>query len=221
MRLDLADILTGLADDRPIFHSESDFQYAVAWQIRLRHPQAKVRLEPRPRPGHHLDLLIRLPEWRTAIELKYPRARFRGTVADEFYELSDQAGHDIHRHDVVKDVTRVESLLSAGHADEGYVVTLTNDRNYWLPSARTDTNGEAFRIHEGRILEGTLAWDARAGSGTTKDRNTPLVLVARYKCHWKDYSSVKDDKGKIVQLRYLLLAVQADDALDHADVKGR
>jgi hypothetical protein len=86
-------------------------------------------------------------------------------------------------------------------------VTLTNDRNYWRPSARTDTNGEAFRIHEGCLLEGTLAWASWAGVGSTKDRDSPLVLAGQYVCHWRDYSSVTNDTGKLVQLRYLLLAV--------------
>jgi hypothetical protein len=209
MELDLAGVLAELAEDRPIFHSEPDFQHALAWQVRLRHPQAKLRLEPRPRPGTHLDLLIWLKERRTAIELKYPRAAFRGIVAGELFDLPNQAAHDIHRHDVVKDVTRVETLLSAGYADDGCVVTLTNDRNYWLPSTRTDTNGEAFRIHEGRLLEGTLAWASRAAPGTTKDRDAPLVLSGQYECHWRDYSSVRDGSGKLVQLRYLLLVVNA------------
>lgn len=207
MELDLVGILAELAQDRSIFHSEPDFQHALAWQVHLRHPQVKIRLEPRPRPGVHLDLLIWQRERRTAIELKYPRTRFRGTVAGELFDLPNQVAHDIHRHDVVKDVTRVEALLAAGYADEGYVVTLTNDRNYWLPSARTDTNGEAFRIHEGRLLEGTLAWGSRAAAGTTKDRDTPLVLADQYKCQWRNYSSVRDDSGKVALLRYLLLAV--------------
>jgi hypothetical protein len=51
MELDWVGILAELAQDRPIFHSEPDFQHALAWQVRLRHPQAKMRLEPRPRPG--------------------------------------------------------------------------------------------------------------------------------------------------------------------------
>lgn len=149
--LDLVRTLAELAEDRPVFHSEQDFQRAVARQVHLRHPQAKVSLEAEagPLPGAHLDLLIRLGERRVAIELKYLRASFRGTVAGHSYELKNQQARDIRRHDVVKDVTRVETLLSAGYADEGYVVTLTNDPRYWLPGTGPDTRGQAFRIHEG------------------------------------------------------------------------
>lgn len=207
--MDVTGTLAELAEVRPIFRDEQDFQRAVARQVRLRHPQATVRLEAPSRPGNHLDVLIWLRNRRTAIELKYLRTRFRGTVAGETYKLAHHAAHNIRRHDVIEDVTRVETLLSAGYADEGCVVVLTNDRNYWLPSARADTNGEAFRIHEDRLLEETLKWASWAAPGTTRNRDVPLVLAGRYKCRWQDYSSVRNDSGKIVQLRYLLLAVHS------------
>jgi hypothetical protein len=209
MELDLAGILAELAQDRPIFWDEQDFQLAVARQVRLRHPEAKVRpeAEPGPLPGSHLDLLIRVGERRAAVELKYLRAAFCGTVAGERYELKNHQARDIRRHDVVKDVTRVETLLSAGYAHDGYVVALTNDPRYWLPGTGPDTNGEAFRIHEGCLLTGTLAWASRAAAGTTKGRNTPLALAGQYECQWRNYSSVRDDSGKVALLRYLLLAV--------------
>jgi hypothetical protein len=207
IELDVAGTLAELAEVRPIFRHERDFQRAVARQVRLRHPQATVGLEAPSRPGNHLDVLIGLRNRRTAIELKYLRTRFRGTVAGESYELAHHAAHNTRRHDVIQDVTRVETLLSAGYADEGYVVVLTNDRNYWLPSARADTNGDAFRIHEGRQFEGTLKWASRAAPGTTRNRDVPLVLAGRYECRWRDYSSVRDDRGKVAKLRYLLLAV--------------
>jgi hypothetical protein len=69
--VDVAGALSALAVHRPVFHSERDFQHALAWQIQLAQPQAQVRLETRPRRGVHLDLLIALDGIRTAIEVKY------------------------------------------------------------------------------------------------------------------------------------------------------
>jgi hypothetical protein len=43
-----AAILGALALKRPIFHSEADFQHAVAWEIHSRRPELSVRLEFRP-----------------------------------------------------------------------------------------------------------------------------------------------------------------------------
>jgi hypothetical protein len=62
-----------LHQSRPVFHSEADFQQALAWAIHMSDPSARVRLETRPAPGMRLDLLI----WRPylsrylALELKY------------------------------------------------------------------------------------------------------------------------------------------------------
>jgi hypothetical protein len=43
----LPDVLAELSGQRPIFHSEADFQLAFAWTIQTRHPVAKIRLEQR------------------------------------------------------------------------------------------------------------------------------------------------------------------------------
>ena len=45
---------------RPIFHSEADFQFALAWEIQSAYPRAQVRLEvcPRGQPAMHVDILM-------------------------------------------------------------------------------------------------------------------------------------------------------------------
>jgi hypothetical protein len=86
------------------------------------------------------------------------------------------------RHDVVKDVARVERCLAAGVASSGWTVVLPNDSNYWRPGTKSDPVDAMFRLHEGRQLEGTLAWSERAGSGTTRGREQPLVLADFYSC---------------------------------------
>src|SRR5258708_23644305 len=52
--------------------------------------------------------------------------------------------------------SRVEALLAEGHTDDGQVLVLSNDRSYWQPGSRTDTIDAEFRIHEDRVLTGTL-----------------------------------------------------------------
>jgi hypothetical protein len=206
--VDVVAVLSALAARRPVFHSERDFQHTLAWQIQLTHPEAQTRLEPRPRRGIHLDLLVRLSEQRTAIELKYLVATLQATVDGEVFDLPNQSANDISRHDVVKDITRVESLLAEGYADDGKVLVLTNDRSYWQPAPRTDTIDTQFRIHEDRVLTGTPSWAARAGRGTTTGRDTPLLLAGRYTCRWRDYSQVTVTNGRQSRFRYLLIAAQ-------------
>lgn len=205
MDLDLVAVVSALAEQRLVFHSERDFQHALAWQIQLTYPQAQIRLEPRPRRNLHLDLLVRMGERRIAVELKYLVAALHASVGGELFDLPHQSANDISCHDVIKDITRVEALLADGYADEGCVVVLTNDRSYWQPSSRPDTIDAAFRLHEGRILAGRLAWAARAGHGTTVKRDTPLQLAGQYPCQWRDYSEVGLPNGQVARFRYLLI----------------
>lgn len=46
----LAAVMGDLAGLRPVFHSEADFQLALAWQVQHADPHATVRLETRPSP---------------------------------------------------------------------------------------------------------------------------------------------------------------------------
>ena len=41
----VSEVLTALAKQRPILHSEADFQHAIAWKIHKRLPRASIRLE--------------------------------------------------------------------------------------------------------------------------------------------------------------------------------
>jgi hypothetical protein len=46
-----------LRQHRPVFHSEADFQHALAWTAHQSNPSLRVRLETRTTPGMRLDLL--------------------------------------------------------------------------------------------------------------------------------------------------------------------
>jgi hypothetical protein len=56
----IPDVLTTLAQQRLLFHSEADFQHAFAWEIHKRLPQALVRLE---RPVLHENKLLYVDIW--------------------------------------------------------------------------------------------------------------------------------------------------------------
>ena len=43
--LDIHGLMSKLRKRRPIFHSEADFQHALAWEIHLANPSHQVRLE--------------------------------------------------------------------------------------------------------------------------------------------------------------------------------
>jgi hypothetical protein len=127
-RSTLETTLRRLAAGRPLFQSEADFQHALAWQLHLDHPAARVRLETRPLPGRplRLDLHIVVAEHRVAMELKYLTKQLAVTIDGETFDLRDHGADDQGRYDVVKDVARLEVLTDGGVAGTGYALLLTN-----------------------------------------------------------------------------------------------
>ncbi len=59
LTLDIDEIMCQLSKCRPIFHSEADFQFSLAWMIKEQYPNCDIRLEfvPEFNPNLHLDIL--------------------------------------------------------------------------------------------------------------------------------------------------------------------
>ena len=197
--------MAALAEERPLFHSEADFQHAFAWRLHSVHPGARIRLETRFRPGERLDVLAVIDGRRVAIELKYLLRKLTATVEGELFDLPDQSAQDIRRYDFVKDILRLERMRLEDLADDAYAIALTNDPGYWRPTAREGTVDAAFRLAEGRRLAGLLAWAAHTGAGTMVGRKDPIALGGDYLVTWRDYSRVGTERGG--HFRYLAVEV--------------
>lgn len=196
-----------LAAHRPIFHSEADFQLALAWEIKLLEPAAQIRLEKRvlDNPRVEIDIVFALANRVFGVELKYPRSKQDVEIAGERFMLRTGAP-DLDRYDVLRDVARLERLIGAGIIDEGCGLVLTNVPGLWQPAPRaTAASYDAFRVHDGREVSGTLEWGPTAGPGTRTGRAHPIALVGRYTLTWRDFSRVG---GR--QFRYLALPVSGD-----------
>ena len=206
MGLDIIDLMKDLARDRPIFHSEADFQHALAWHIHEALPDCQVRLEFEPSlAGKRMYLDIWLLSRKVAIELKYRTRELHSEIAGESFALRDQAAQPLGRYDFIKDIQRLEQVVDDGPAEAAFAVLLTNDPSYWKPLQQPDVVDAAFRLHKDRRIMGEMAWASRASRGTTKDREKPLCLKGSYDCVWRDYSSLGE--GKFRKFRYLMVKV--------------
>ena len=207
-RKDIEAALASLAKDRPVFHSEADFQFALAWELQRLHLDLGIRLEypvPLSDQSGEVDIWLRdakgVPKIEAAIELKYWKRKADLNVDGERFSLKERAFKNLYPYDFWKDVARIEALVAEGSAATGFAITLTNDQYYWN-AAGGGTADEAFRMHEGRAVNGTLSW------GQASDWNKdPLVLGGSYRTHWQDYSAPAPDPSG--NFRYLLLDVGA------------
>ncbi len=207
--IDMDGLMGSLADTRKVFHSEADFQHALAWHIHQAMPESQVRLEVDvmqvERQRRFLD--IWLPLEGTAIELKYKTRGLELEQDDESFVLRDQSAQDQGRYDFLRDIQRLELMRSKmEQCKAGYAVLLTNDSSYWKVPTHRDTVDADFRVHEGREISGALAWAARASSGTVRDRESPINIRGSYRLSWQEYSSFP---GKSYgSFRYLAVSVE-------------
>lgn len=204
---DIHSVMKSLAARRPVFHSEADFQFALAWRIHELEPDCEVRLEFKPFPQERVYLDIWLPTLETAIELKYATQTLDTECVGERFALKSQSAQDQRRYDFLKDVERLERIVSYGRAKRGLAIMLTNDTLYWKPPQQNwqSMADAAFRIHDGLPKIGELRWSPSAGEGTTRSRTSPICLTGAYVAHWANYSRL--DANSNSQFRYLAFEV--------------
>ncbi len=197
---DIHALLEGLAEKRPVFHSEADFQFALGWEIREQ-TGLDVRLEYPRVPNERVYLDIWLPEARLAIELKYFKKKLEVEVGGERFALTNQSAQDINRYHFVRDIERVEG------AGGGFTIALTNDPNYWNGAIKEDPIDAAFRLHHGRTLPANepLAWARHAATGMKKP---PVRLQHSYALAWRDYGSPLPGAAEANSRRFRYLAVE-------------
>ena len=207
--LDIHNLMQGLSYSRPIFHSEADFQHALAWHIHRVMPDSHVRLEY---PIRYDDSTMYLDIWlsknRIAVELKYPTQMLDLNRESERFLLVNHGAQPPRRYDFLKDVQRLERVVAEKSARGGYAVLLTNHPYYWenpTQGWRTAIDTD-FRLHEGRTVSGRLEWSKRAGAGTTRGRQAPIDLFGSYNLRWRDYSRLGGSNNQL--FRYLAVAVQ-------------
>jgi len=209
----LHEIMNDLSKARPIFHSEADFQHALAWMIHEIYPNFEVRLEKREIVDGkeiYFDIFVLAASDAFPIEVKYKTGKLKMTIPTdrgykEEYDLKNQVAHDVARYNFIKDILRIEKFRRGGFA-----VFLTNDKSYWEESSYKGLD-DAFKIHEGRKISGTLNWKEGTGAGTIKGKEEPITLRKKYTLHWRDYAELKTDSAsqqRNTRFRYLLIEVQ-------------
>jgi hypothetical protein len=192
-----------LAQVRPTFHSEADFQLALA-MVMTRHGARRVRLERRVRVQKPLrkkqqlavDILATIDCSHIGLELKYPKKTYTGTVLSdgepEEYSLREGAP-DLEAAEYWHDAERIELLLAEHTIEAGASIMLSNVP-YWLPTTLTRTVGRAFTLYEDRPVDPmTLEW-------TGKPFTHPVNLTAHYRCRWQPFS-----KPPGTEFRYMIL----------------
>ena len=168
---------------RPIFHSEADFQFSLAWMIKEQYPNCDIRLEfvPEFNPNLHLDILVILDGKWIPIELKYTTRKCIKTINDEVYVLKEQGAKDQGCYNYLKDIMRIEEFRNkSNNFIEGYTIKITSEISYLKPPSKVDCTYAEFSIEEGSIKTGCMNWSSNTGKGTMRGMEAPIVLTGIY-----------------------------------------
>lgn len=211
--LNLAEEMLALSKQRPIFHSEADFQHELGMSLRSRHPALSLRLEhPRDDAPGAIDIVGRAAGKRAlALELKYLCGSLITQLNDEKFVLRAQAGHPFRRYDVVKDLEAMEASARAHPGSQAAVIILSNDPSYWSRTKRNIVSDVHFRFDDGQTLAGARSWAEQASEKLRGRRPKELNLEGEYICAWEDFSSLSPPQRR-GNFRFLVLEVAASGA---------
>jgi len=192
----MEDILKALAKERPVFHSEADFQFALAEKIKEECKEAKVRLEypVRDKENEHIDILVMFGKSGFPIELKYKTKKTSITIGSEKFHLAGHSAVNHNRYRFLKDVQRIERW----NFPKGFTILLTNDTNYWNGNGQ-GCDDEDFRIYDGARKSGKLAW--RNPTPKDKSLQEEINLSGTYTVKWEPF-------GERGEFQYLLFEVK-------------
>jgi len=186
-----------------IFHSEADFQFSFAWTLQELLPNARIRLEYCPPFARemHVDIYVIDDDGSHPIELKYKSKTIETVIDNEYFKLKNHGAQDIGRYDYLHDIARIERTKTRDKNYHcGYAIMLTNDPSYWKVPLTSNTVDAAFRTHDGRIVNGSLAWAENVSPGTSKGRTDVISIEGEYLLHWDEYSRIQDAKNGLFQI---------------------
>lgn len=219
---DINKIMSDLVKERPLFHSEADFQFALAWKIQNTYREAKIRLEKSVRglegtnfkddKNRYIDILVTIDDKEIPIELKYKtrnNSKEPMKFENEEYNLKNQGAQDNGRYDFLKDISRIEKFInsSSPKSDYGYAIILTNDHLYY--ESGENSNSSQFRIDKNiKIIEsGKHDWNFKSDSFKKYNpkRIDAINLINSYNVEWQDCSTLLDDKDN--KFKYLIVTI--------------
>lgn len=224
--MNIPNIVEKFKKDHRYFHSETDFQFALAWYIHKEHENATVLLEyPYGKDKNsrsYLDMYIKDQNIKYGIELKYKTTFAHIKAEPEDIHLTNQAAHGNACYDYWKDVERLEKMIEGEIIHKGYAIFLTNASVYskkegepWHGRDGKIPDYSEFRIRNARTIKNgnkkskILNWrDGVVPKGATKDRADVIEIRNQYTIKWNNFSTYKD-KGveKNKEFQYLCLEI--------------
>ena len=189
--------MTDLSVKHPVFSSEADFQFALAWEIKAHYPECNVIMEyvPEYDPDIHIDIVVYDGKF-IPIELKYKTCKSHFELNGVHYYLKNHGAKDVNCYKYLYDIQRLEAF-GKEYSDKfsaGYAIFLTNFDSYRNPPQSADCVYSQFSLENRAIKTGVMDWSSKASKGTKKGCEDPISLKGKYIIDWQLYSNPDDEK---------------------------
>ena len=216
--MEIEKIIKNLKSERKVFFSESDFQFALAWEIQKFYDKAKIRLEypfqyEEDGKNRYIDIIVTLEDKKYPIELKYKTLSLEVEDNGEEYKLKNQGAQDHGRYDYLKDIQRIEKFSESKKYKEkfecGYAILLTNDESYWNndKAGCVDEQFSLKPLKDNTPIPKKMSWreNPKPSKGTISGREASIELTGEYTINWKDYHNFGDKNG---EFKYCLIEIK-------------
>jgi hypothetical protein len=189
--VDLHNTLKELSEERPIFHSEADFKFALAWKIKEKVSPEKIIIEYPVNIENkriYIDIYFKKDNNEYFLELKYKTKKYEVDYEDMKYNLKNHGAPDIARYSYLKDIERLEKLLDINSKFIGYTILLTNDNLLWEKSSKKN-NDYQYQIYNGYRLNYKQKHDKKIHLKSNSKRiEGPIKLRFPYNFNWYNYT---------------------------------
>jgi hypothetical protein len=205
---ELISYMNELAQLRPVFHSEADFQHELASVIKSKNRMVRLerpfKIASEKSVKFELDLEI---DNSVAIELKYKKASFKWVLGSEEFDLHADLAITNSRYDVVYDAKRVRDLVKQKTHTLGFTIFLTNTKEYWELDAM-GTKASQFDLTDKRKFR--MGETVSLIESKTIKRSKPFKIEFNETLEWIQYSEVKNKTDHVLEngtFKFLIIDV--------------
>lgn len=201
-KFDIYRVLEELSKTNPLFNSESEFQFYLAWKIKELYKDIyticlEYPLKNYQGKNRNIDLVLVCNNGcLIPIELKYKTSKFEYFFNNINYKLKDQSANDLSKYGHLKDVSRIEYFKETEkNFLVGYVITITNQAKTWQKILSPKQTDFEFSLENGStVCKGVKCWHI-CKSNHNKNNYLPINLKNDYFINWHDFKIFDKPNG--------------------------
>ena len=206
-KFDIYRVLSELAKTNPLFCSELEFQFYLAWKIKEIYGHEfdiKIEYPAVQYDGHNRNIDLLLVDKNCnfiPIELKYKTSKFEQLWNGFTYKLKDQSANDLSKYGHIKDISRIEYFKETEPKFLiGYVITITNQCKTWQKISNPNQTDYEFSLENGiTIYKGIKQWSQNTAEYNKKNYQA-IALKNDYKISWHEYCNFEKPRGQFMVL---------------------